>query len=289
MKCWCKREHSVEDLSCFVLVAGACYFIQIFWWFTPCVLSSVHFRSCLAATNSYEPSLLLFLCIPCVYMLFRLWSSKTAMKKIVVMFWKLLHIEYRSEGFIIFLTLCFISSFKFFWNVVWDVCVGWWSLEIRRWYIQRKCPVNNSYKLAWPFLDVHWSSWWLLPLGECITGFLSKCRSCVNLYPLYVFSEEGLPYVNWSYLCSHSFEFFAVWTLPSVLWWGSLTLCNGQVLHFLPSCDYVENLGALGDFDKIWAHPLSADRAVKSIHHFSDVGTHHWYYDKWGWNFAELL
>lgn len=32
---------------------GACYFIQIFWWFTPCVLSSVHFRSCLAATNSY--------------------------------------------------------------------------------------------------------------------------------------------------------------------------------------------------------------------------------------------
>jgi hypothetical protein len=48
-----QREHSVEDLSCLVLVAGACYFIHIFWWFTPCVLSSVHFRSCLAATNSY--------------------------------------------------------------------------------------------------------------------------------------------------------------------------------------------------------------------------------------------
>ena len=25
-----QREHSVEDLSCLVLVAGACYFIQIF-------------------------------------------------------------------------------------------------------------------------------------------------------------------------------------------------------------------------------------------------------------------
>jgi hypothetical protein len=84
-----QREHSVEDLSCLVLVASACYFIQIIWWFTPCVLSSIHFRSCLAATNSYVRTLLLFLCIPCVcilHMLCILWSSKTVMKKIVVIF-----------------------------------------------------------------------------------------------------------------------------------------------------------------------------------------------------------
>jgi hypothetical protein len=48
-----QREHSVEDLSCLVLVVGACYFIHVFWWFIPCVLSFVHFRSCLTATNSY--------------------------------------------------------------------------------------------------------------------------------------------------------------------------------------------------------------------------------------------
>jgi hypothetical protein len=44
-----QREHFVEDLSCLVLVASAYYFIQIFWWFIPCVFSSVHFSSCLAA------------------------------------------------------------------------------------------------------------------------------------------------------------------------------------------------------------------------------------------------
>jgi hypothetical protein len=81
-----QREHSIEDLSCLVLVVGACYFIQIFWWFTPYVLSSVHFCFCLAATNSYVRTLLLFLCIPCIcilHMLCILWSSKTVMKKIV--------------------------------------------------------------------------------------------------------------------------------------------------------------------------------------------------------------